>query len=67
MTQAKKTNPKTALSKQRPAIGFERCKAEIEKRAKEIYLKRQETKKPGDALTDWLQAEDEIKIKYRIA
>jgi hypothetical protein len=46
---------------------LEQFKAEIEKRAKEIYLKRQEVKVPGDALSDWLQAERTIKEKYRIS
>ena len=45
----------------------ERFKADIEKRAKEIFLKRQETKEPGDALSDWLKAEKQIKGKYRIS
>jgi hypothetical protein len=46
---------------------LERFKVEIEKRAREIFLKRQETKAAGDALSDWLQAEKEIKTKYRLA
>jgi hypothetical protein len=49
------------------AIGFGQFKAEVEKKAKEIYLKRQETKVSGDALSDWLKAESEIKSKYHIA
>jgi hypothetical protein len=55
------SKPKTAP----PAL--ERFKADVEKRAKEIFLKRQETKEPGDALSDWLKAEKEIKGKYRIS
>ncbi len=47
--------------------GLNQFKAEIEARAKEIYLKRQVTKTPGDALSDWLMAEKEIKAKYNIA
>ena len=46
---------------------LERFKADIEKRAKGIFLKRQETNTPGDALSDWLQAEKLIKEKYRIS
>jgi hypothetical protein len=34
---------------------------EIAKRAKEIYLKRQKTKAPGDELSDWLLAEKKVK------
>ena len=50
-----------------PAPRLEQFKAEIQKRAREIFLKRQETKEPGDALSDWLKAEKEIKAKYRIS
>ncbi len=39
-------------------------KAEIEKRAKEIFLKRQASKAPGDALSDWLLAEKEMREKH---
>jgi hypothetical protein len=48
-----------------PPLG--RFKADIEKLAKETFLKRQETKEPGDALSDWLKAEKAIKVKYSIA
>jgi hypothetical protein len=33
----------------------------LKKRAEEIYRKRISTGKPGDALSDWLQAEKDIK------
>ena len=46
--------------------GLEHFKAEVEERAKEIFLKRIEAKEPGDALSDWLKAEKEIQAKYRI-
>jgi hypothetical protein len=45
---------------------LEQFKAEVGKRAQEIFLKRQETKAAGDSLSDWLQAEKEIKAKYRL-
>jgi hypothetical protein len=62
-TTAKPATPKIAgLS-----IGLDQFKAEIEERAKEIFLKRQDSKAPGDALSDWLQAEQEIKAKHHIA
>ena len=54
-------------SKPRVAPPLEQFKAEVEKRAKEIFLERQETKVAGDALSDWLQAEKEIKAKYRLS
>jgi hypothetical protein len=49
-----------------PFLSLEQFKTETEKRSKEIYLKRQENKEQGDALSDWLKAEKEIKAKYRI-
>lgn len=39
---------------------------EITKRAEEIYKKRVASNKPGDQLSDWLQAEKEIKSKYKL-
>ena len=50
-----------------PAPSLEQVKAEIEKRAKEIFKKREETKAAGDALSDWLQAEKQIKAKYHLS
>jgi hypothetical protein len=49
------------------SLSLEQFKAAIENRAKDIFLKRKENKVPGDALSDWLQAERTIKEKYRIA
>jgi hypothetical protein len=37
---------------------------EIRKRADAIYQQRVAEKKPGDALSDWLKAEREIRTKY---
>jgi hypothetical protein len=54
-------------SKPKATIPLEQFKAEVEKRAKEIFLKRQEAKAEGDALSDWLQAEKQIKAKYRLS
>lgn len=42
----------------------ERLEKEIHERAHQIFLERDE--KGGDALSDWLQAEKEIKKKYNI-
>lgn len=39
---------------------------EITKRAEEIYKIRIASNKPGDQLSDWLQAEKEVKIKYKL-
>ncbi len=41
----------------------DQLKAEIEKRAKEIFLKRQKSQMPGDELSDWLLAEKEVASK----
>jgi len=42
----------------------EKLEEEILIRAREIYFARGDT--DGDALSDWLQAEKEIKKKYKI-
>jgi hypothetical protein len=60
------TKQKTT-GKPSPSFGLDQFKAEIAKRAKEIYLKRQAAKAPGDALSDWLLAEKEIKANHHIA
>jgi hypothetical protein len=54
-------------SKTKVMPSLEQVKAEIEKRAGEIFQKRQETKSEGDALSDWLQAEGEIKERYKLS
>jgi hypothetical protein len=41
----------------------DQLKAEIEKRAKEIFLNRQKSQMSGDELSDWLLAEKEIRSK----
>ncbi len=56
----------SSVQKAGPSMGLDKFKAEIEKRAKEIFLKRQISKASGDALSDWLLAEKEIKAKYHI-
>jgi hypothetical protein len=50
-----------------PAPSLEQVKAEIEKRTTEIFQKREKTKAAGDALSDWLQAEKQIKAKYHLS
>jgi hypothetical protein len=56
-----------SIAKASSSIGLAQFKSEVEKRAKEVFLKRQTTKTPGDALSDWLQAEKEIKAMHHIA
>lgn len=38
--------------------------AEIKTRALELYLDRSKHNEPGNDLSDWLKAEEEIKRKY---
>jgi len=45
---------------------LEAYKEETRKRAEEIYKQRLSANKSGDALSDWLQAEKDIKKKYGI-
>lgn len=37
---------------------------EIEKRAYEIFEERMKTNIPGDDMSDWIQAENEVREKY---
>ena len=43
---------------------LEALQGEITQTAESIYQKRTATHKPGDSLSDWLQAEKEVKKKY---
>jgi len=54
----------TGKPQQKPSL--EAYKEETRKRAEEIYKQRVAGNKPGDALSDWLQAEKDIKRKYGI-
>jgi hypothetical protein len=45
---------------------LEKFQEEIRKRAEEVYKQRSAANKPGDALSDWLQAEKDIKKKYAL-
>jgi Protein of unknown function (DUF2934) len=45
-------------------ISLWELKKEIDERAHQIYLDRISSHKDGDELSDWLQAENEIKSKY---
>ncbi len=49
-------------SQQKPSL--ETVQEEIRNIAGEIFKKRSAFNQPGDALSDWLQAEKEIKKKY---
>jgi hypothetical protein len=58
----RRTEKITAKTKKK--IDPEKLAEEIRKRAHEIFLKRGDKK--GDALSDWLRAEKEIKKKYNL-
>lgn len=60
----RKTLTGRAGFKPNPNIKLEDYIAEIRARAAEIYAHR--GKAPGDALSDWLQAEKEIKNRHGI-
>ena len=52
-------------AKKKKKIDPEKLVEEIRKRAHEIFLERGD--KSGDVLSDWLQAEQEIKKKYNLS
>lgn len=49
---------------QKPSL--EMYKDEIRKIAEGVYKKRVASNRPGDELSDWLQAEKEVKKKYSL-
>lgn len=57
-------NESKKTSKKEVTITPEQLEEEIRERAKQIFMERGDT--PGDALSDWLQAEKEIKKKYNL-
>ena len=59
---AQKTVMKKPSPKGHPDLKLEDFIEEIRARAAEIYKHRGNA--PGDALSDWLQAEQEVKNKY---
>ncbi len=59
---AQKTVMKKPSLKAYPELKLEDFIEEIRARASEIYQHRGNA--PGDALSDWLQAEQEVKNKY---
>ena len=59
-----KTVIKKPALKANPNLKLEKFMEEIRARAEEIYQHRGNV--PGDALSDWLQAEKEIKKKHGI-
>jgi hypothetical protein len=65
----KKAPPTIPAVKGRRADSPVRLEDYIDKakaRAFEVFLERQRSGKPGDEISDWVQAENEIKAKYNI-
>jgi hypothetical protein len=60
----RKSNPPAQAEKQKISIGDQSVQEEISRLAAEIYKKR--GNKPGDSLSDWLEAEKQVKRKYGI-
>jgi hypothetical protein len=48
-------------------LSLEQFKAEVEQRAREIFMKRQVTKAEGDTLSDWMMAEKQMRGKYHLS
>lgn len=64
MEKKEKKTKKVAEASAIP-ITLEKFEEEIRIKAREIYLARGDAN--GDALADWLQAEKEIKKKYKMS
>jgi len=65
-TQKKEKKAIKTSKQTTPQPKLEDFLAEIQKRAYEIYIERTRNGLPGDDMSDWLQAEKEIKSKYNI-
>lgn len=61
-TTTRKTTTKKAAAT--VAISKEDFISEVEKRSYALFEERQKNGKEGNSLTDWLEAEAEIKAKY---
>lgn len=72
MPAAKKETVKKTVRKTAPVESkavkpdLKQFLGEIEKKAYEIFLERKKAGKPGDEMSDWIQAEKTIKAKYDI-
>ncbi|MGC8765327.1 MAG: DUF2934 domain-containing protein [Brevinematia bacterium] len=68
MPVKKTTSAKTTTTKKKTekAPKLEDFLAEIQRRAYDIYLERTKKGLPGNDMSDWLEAEKEIKEKYNI-
>ena len=55
------TRQPTRSARSEPAPGSRRLEEQVRQRAYEIYLSRQREDAPGDAASDWLRAEQELR------
>lgn len=62
----KKTTNRKTTAKKTAAISKEAFISEVEKRSYELFEERQRNGKDGNSLSDWLEAEAEIKAKYEL-
>ena len=57
---------KSPSTKAKARVSLWELKKEIDERAHQIYLDRISAHAPGDELSDWLQAEAEVKKKHKL-
>ncbi|HDQ26376.1 MAG TPA: DUF2934 domain-containing protein [bacterium] len=62
---AKKAKPAGTGRKKKETPNLADYQAEISERAKEIYAERTAKNEPGDAMSDWLEAEKQISKKHK--
>jgi hypothetical protein len=63
--EKKENKTKKVVKESTIQITPEQLEEEIRRRAREIFLTRDDAS--GDALADWLRAEKEIKKKYKLS
>lgn len=63
-TTTRKTTTKKAAAATAATISKEDFISEVEKRSYALFEERQRSGREGNSLTDWLEAEAEIKAKY---
>ena len=63
-TTTRKTTTKKAVAATAATISKEDFISEVEKRSYALFEERQRSGREGNSLTDWLEAEAEIKAKY---
>lgn len=61
------TSSKTTARKANAPARLEDFIEKVKARAFEVYLERVRAGKPGDEISDWVAAENDIKAKYNIA